>query len=168
MSKQSENDGTLTGIQEKRERLGRRVREVWEHWAREQPNCKPSWVVPWEQLTEPEREVDRRIAMAIAGDVIDSFAGDIAQAVLYRREHPEDGSEPANIDWMKSICELTWDGILVIKYRCGDVAVSFLPTSFTNTWLAKIGTPAVANWPIKLRTRDEIRRLCRALNLPNI
>lgn len=30
-------------------------------WAREQPNPKPSWLVPWEELSEPEREVDRRI-----------------------------------------------------------------------------------------------------------
>lgn len=49
-----------------REALGRRVREVWTAWAREQPSPKASWLVPWEDLTEPEREVDRRIGEALA------------------------------------------------------------------------------------------------------
>lgn len=44
-----------------RERLGRIVREVWVEWAREQPSPKPSWLVPWEGLSEPDKEVDRRI-----------------------------------------------------------------------------------------------------------
>jgi hypothetical protein len=44
-----------------RERLGRIVRKVWVDWAKEQPNPKPSWLQPWEELSEPDREVDRRI-----------------------------------------------------------------------------------------------------------
>jgi hypothetical protein len=44
-----------------RESKGRMVREVWIEWAREQPNPKPSWLVPWEGLAEPDREVDMRI-----------------------------------------------------------------------------------------------------------
>lgn len=44
-----------------RERLGRIVREVWIAWAKEQPNPKASWLVPWEGLSEPDKEVDRRI-----------------------------------------------------------------------------------------------------------
>lgn len=44
-----------------REALGREVRAVWVTWAAEQPNPKPSWLVPWEILGEPDREVDRRI-----------------------------------------------------------------------------------------------------------
>jgi hypothetical protein len=48
-----------------REFLGRVVRMEWEAWAREQPNQKPSWLTPWDQLTEPEREVDRRIGERI-------------------------------------------------------------------------------------------------------
>lgn len=47
------------------ERLGRIVRNVWIAWAIEQPNPKPSWLLPWEGLTEPERDVDRRIAWAL-------------------------------------------------------------------------------------------------------
>ncbi len=44
-----------------RELVGKRVRSVWIQWAREQPNPKPSWLVPWDRLSEPDKEVDRRI-----------------------------------------------------------------------------------------------------------
>ncbi len=44
-----------------RDALGRKVREVWRAWAREQPAPKTSWLEPWENLPEPDKEVDRRI-----------------------------------------------------------------------------------------------------------
>jgi hypothetical protein len=50
-----------------RDMLGRLVREEWIKWAKEQPNPKPSWLVPWEELSEPDREVDRRIGVRLAG-----------------------------------------------------------------------------------------------------
>lgn len=50
-----------------REALGRRVREVWIEWAREQPEPKPSWLVPWNELGPADREVDMRIGEALAG-----------------------------------------------------------------------------------------------------
>lgn len=53
--------GLLASTIDGRDVLGQRVREVWVEWAREQPNPKPSWLLPWEQLSEPDREVDRRI-----------------------------------------------------------------------------------------------------------
>jgi len=43
------------------EHLGREVRRIWEKWAKEQFFQKISWTVPWDELSEPEREVDRRI-----------------------------------------------------------------------------------------------------------
>jgi hypothetical protein len=49
-----------------REALGRLVREVWVEWAREQPDPKPSWLVPWEDLDDGQREVDMRIGEVIA------------------------------------------------------------------------------------------------------
>lgn len=52
------------------EALGRKVREVWIAWANEQSNPKPSWLLPWDKLVESDKEVDRRIGMAIAMDVI--------------------------------------------------------------------------------------------------
>lgn len=53
-----------------RERLGQIVRETWIEWAKEQPNPKPSWLVPWEGLSEPDREVDRRIGEAVRTEVL--------------------------------------------------------------------------------------------------
>ena len=47
--------------QDLRDRLGKLVRDVWIGWAKEQPSPKPSWLVPWEELGEVDREVDRRI-----------------------------------------------------------------------------------------------------------
>ena len=46
---------------EPRELLGRLVRQVWLEWAREQPDAKPSWLLPWEELDDGQREVDMRI-----------------------------------------------------------------------------------------------------------
>ena len=51
-----------------REALGRRVREVWVEWAREQPDPKPSHLVGWDDLDEGNREVDMRIGEALAGN----------------------------------------------------------------------------------------------------
>lgn len=48
-----------------RESLGKMVRRVWVEWASEQENPKPSWLVPWDDLTDPDREVDRRIGEAL-------------------------------------------------------------------------------------------------------
>lgn len=47
------------------EALGKLVRSAWCSWAARQPEPKPSWLQPWEMLTEPEREVDREIGLAV-------------------------------------------------------------------------------------------------------
>jgi hypothetical protein len=46
---------------EPRELVGRLVRQVWVQWAREQPDPKPSWLLPWEELDDGQREADMRI-----------------------------------------------------------------------------------------------------------
>ena len=56
-----------------REFLGQLVRMEWEKWAREQPDPKASWLTPWAELTEPEREVDRRIGERIYNMAIDAM-----------------------------------------------------------------------------------------------
>ena len=48
-----------------RESLGQMVRRIWTRWAREQDDPKPSWLTPWDDLSEPDREVDRRIGEAL-------------------------------------------------------------------------------------------------------
>lgn len=45
---------------------GSLVRELWVAWAREQTDPKPSWLVPWGELCEADREADRRIGTGVA------------------------------------------------------------------------------------------------------
>jgi hypothetical protein len=49
-----------------RDQLGRFVREAWMRWAQTQPNPKPSWLVPYDDLAEPDKEADRQIGEAVA------------------------------------------------------------------------------------------------------
>lgn len=51
------------------ETLGRLVRGIWVQWASEQPNPKPSWLAPWEQLLPGDQEVDMRIGLGVAAVV---------------------------------------------------------------------------------------------------
>jgi hypothetical protein len=52
---------------EKRTQLGRMVRDVWIRWSLDQPDVEdhPSWLVPWDELSERDREVDMRIGESI-------------------------------------------------------------------------------------------------------
>jgi hypothetical protein len=89
-------DGTI--LNEKKEdnleeTLGKRVREVWIMWAKEQPNPKDSWLTSWEELSEPDKEVDRRIGIALWGDFINELkkqtellANQIIKEELHRKE----------------------------------------------------------------------------------
>ncbi|MEV0826414.1 hypothetical protein [Nonomuraea rubra] len=38
---------------------------MWVEWAREQSDPKPSWLLPWEELDDGQREVDMRIGEAL-------------------------------------------------------------------------------------------------------
>lgn len=49
----------------RRDHLGRIVREAWIAWAKEQPDPKPSWLVPYDELSEADKEADRRIGEAV-------------------------------------------------------------------------------------------------------
>lgn len=49
-----------------RETLGRMVREAWVRWALTQENQKQSWLVPYSNLSEADKEADRQIGEAIA------------------------------------------------------------------------------------------------------
>jgi hypothetical protein len=73
---------------EERDKLGEVVREVWIQWAREQPTIKESWVVPYYQLSEPSKEVDRRIGETL-------FSAGEAQGISKGRE--EKASELATL-----------------------------------------------------------------------
>lgn len=45
---------------------GQAVREAWVRWAETQPNPKASWLVPYEQLSEIDKEADRQIGEHVA------------------------------------------------------------------------------------------------------
>ncbi len=49
-----------------RDWLGRLVREEWIRWATEQPSPKASWLVPYDELDESDKEADRRIGEQVA------------------------------------------------------------------------------------------------------
>ncbi len=49
-----------------RDTLGRFVREAWVRWAETQPEPKPSWLLPYDELSEADKEADRQIGEAIA------------------------------------------------------------------------------------------------------
>jgi hypothetical protein len=46
------------------ESMGKLVRDTWIQWAKSQTDVDkhPSWLVPWDDLPERDKEVDRRIA----------------------------------------------------------------------------------------------------------
>jgi hypothetical protein len=62
-----------------RDQLGRFVREAWVRWALTQPDPKPSWLVPYDELSEPDKEADRQIGETIARWTL---IGDAARASL--------------------------------------------------------------------------------------
>lgn len=70
------------GLSELREKLGRRVREVWIEWAKRQPNPKPSWLVPYDELSEPDKEADRCIGTALWGDFVAEHSEAIANKII--------------------------------------------------------------------------------------
>lgn len=56
-----------------REQLGRLVRKVWVDYCYEIGDDKFSHLASWEELSESDREVDRRIAEAIVHAVLDQM-----------------------------------------------------------------------------------------------
>lgn len=48
-----------------RDVLGRVVREAWVRWAQTQPDPKPHWLAPYDELSEPDKEADRQIGEAV-------------------------------------------------------------------------------------------------------
>ena len=73
-----------------RDELGRMVREAWVRWATVQPDPKPSWLIPYEQLPESDKEADRQIGEAVARWTL---IGDAARDAL---SHPT--AEPAKAE----------------------------------------------------------------------
>lgn len=51
--------------QKERDRLGRMVREFWLSWANSQVMPKASWLVPYDELSEEDKEADRVIGQGM-------------------------------------------------------------------------------------------------------
>lgn len=72
-----------------RDTLGRLVRVAWIQWARTQPDPKPSWLVPYDRLSEPDQEADRQIGEAVAA-YCDQIANRYRAAIAFRlKQHRE-------------------------------------------------------------------------------
>jgi hypothetical protein len=56
----------VTLLEDYRDVLGRVVRDAWVKWAKAQPTPKPSWLVPYDDLSEPDKEADRQIGEALS------------------------------------------------------------------------------------------------------
>lgn len=72
-----------TMVPASREAGGKLVRRIWIEWAKEQPDHASSWLVPWEKLSEPDREVDRRVFEGVARNVLN---GVYAECLAMRKE----------------------------------------------------------------------------------
>ena len=62
-----------------RDTLGRFVREAWVRWAEMQPSPKPSWLLPYDELSEADKEADRQIGETVARWTL---IGDAARSAL--------------------------------------------------------------------------------------
>lgn len=59
-----------------REQLGRLVRAEWVNYCIETGDTKPSHIAPWEDLSDWDKEADRRIGEVVARAVSPAPAGD--------------------------------------------------------------------------------------------
>jgi hypothetical protein len=55
----------MSDLARERDFYGRVTRDAWVAHARTRPDCKPSWLVPYEDLDEADKEADRRIGDAL-------------------------------------------------------------------------------------------------------
>jgi len=62
-------EAAVTAVVDDRDVLGRIIREAWMTWAQEQPSPKASWLVPYDELAESDKEADRQIGKAIASHI---------------------------------------------------------------------------------------------------
>ncbi len=53
--------------------LGQIVRAAWVDWAKTQPNPKPSNLLPWDEISEEDREADRIIGEKVASMLISPY-----------------------------------------------------------------------------------------------
>jgi len=47
------------------EELGKLVRSTWVNWAKSLPLAKQSWLTPWEELDDQQKEIDRLLGKTV-------------------------------------------------------------------------------------------------------
>jgi hypothetical protein len=77
-----------------RDTLGRMVREAWVRWAQTQPTPKPSWLLPYDELAEPDKEADRQIGEAVARWTLIADAARFAASGIEARSGETEGLAP--------------------------------------------------------------------------
>ena len=77
--KDSEGHLAWESMQDERNRLGKLVRNLWISWAERQPNPKPSWLVPYEELSEADKEADRVIGEGLMHEFFAETTGERMQ-----------------------------------------------------------------------------------------
>jgi len=90
-----------------REWLGKLVRHAWVDWAKEQENPKPSWLVPWEDLKESDREADRRIGEFLASQCVSPELLRVEADNAKLRDACE-----AFVAWWETLDKLPWNDCL--------------------------------------------------------
>ena len=76
-----------------RDDLGRLVRETWAKYCIETGDDQPSHLVPYDDLSEHDKEADRRIGEALESAMLKEFAGVLAMIGIGRLE-VEDRATP--------------------------------------------------------------------------
>lgn len=79
---------------ELRERLGRVVREAWVAYCREMGDANERHLASWDDLNEYDKEVDRRIGMAVRAEI------EGTHALL-----PADGITPDGLARLRAVVE---------------------------------------------------------------
>lgn len=113
-------DRTAAAASIDRESLGREVRLEWVEWATEQDDPKPSWLVPWEGLSEPDREVDRRIGERLHRMGITAAAEQLAAIHDAVFDCPHGPTHHYAIDGACSRCEMPSWIVALVCAALGD------------------------------------------------
>lgn len=122
----SENPDSEARYAELRDALGRVVREEWVAWAREQPDPKPSWLVPYDELPEGMKEADRRIGEGVTNYFSTEVAGgrvslavivlDLVLEKIHHLEERKNNPDPAVSPEMKAMTDvLHWSLVSLVQ-----------------------------------------------------
>jgi hypothetical protein len=98
-----------------RDTLGEVVRKAWVEWAREQPDPKPSWLVPWGGLGEADREADRRIGAAVVQAVVNAL--NKKRVPLIEKKNRGGGLSPDEEEEFRSLQAATFEVIELVHPR---------------------------------------------------